>query len=785
MNQHRNVRRARVMARVVGTIGIVAFSPVSASAQELVHRWSFDTLEDSVGNADITLHGNASLASGELVIAGGPVRTNYASMEIGETIASTGSLTVETWFTMNSAQEWSKLWMFGTDSGGYGGTPFMDFTPIIPGGLPSIGYHTVNGAEITTRGEPVAPSLPTGVAMLATVVFDDAADQIRLYRDGQLIDSVGWAGTISQLGNTAHNFIGAPVYFGDGSIDARVNEMRVWTGALTDAHIAANAANGPATPAVHDPRIDVPAEFSIETGGEAGSITIPITNLGTTGTLQVTGVTITGPDADFFTTDTTLPLVIAPGGEGSLELGFNFDGWSGEFGAQVEITSNDPFSGPKITNIAVKVALPDIEVPAGITQGPVANDAAPQTFTALVQNVGQGELILFDAEFISGNVAPTHFQQFKVVRDFIEDGPLYLAPGESTELEFTFDPSRILGTLASGYLEIESSDYTSPVLTIPVTVELQDSLPATTTPVLEHRWSFASDASDSEGGATAELLGETTVSGGSLVLPGGGLRTNMASIPVGLTFARSRSLTIEAWVTPASEDQMWRKIWMFGTPSTGPFAATYIDFSQRSDIPNQSPSLSFRTPGRGEVVTRGEPNPPMLPANVESHLVAVYDSENDVISLYRDGTLIDSVGWIGEMHELGITTENYIGAALLFGDADWGGTISEFRIWNGALSATQVASSRTAGTEVLPDLTAPPAGDGGLAIAKLAVRDGQIVLEEVSGLRAGVQYHLETGTQLNDFVPVAGSTFSAGGTIPTVPAVGPRRFVRIVEGAAP
>ena len=534
-------------------------------------------------------------------------------------------------------------------------------------------------------------------------------------------------------------------------------------------------------PVFQDPRIVVAPSVTVAMPLEGGPISIPVSNQGSTETLRIDGIQLTGSDELFFQVSTSLPLDIPPGGQGTIELAFNPEGFDGEFNAGIEITSNDPSASTVSVNIEVMVAIPAIMVPASASFGPVAYDAPTQSFSMTVENTGAGELEIFSAAFIAGPVGATHFQQFALTHDFINDGSLFVAPGESTDLEFDFDPAGIVGGIATGVLEIASSDYNSDTVQVPVTIELTDPGTSPAQPELVHRWSFAADASDSAGGATALLQGGAIVSDGNLMLPGGEIRTNMAELPIGLTFARSYSMTLEAWVTPANETQTFSKIWMFGSPVGGPFESTYIDLTQTSPYP----SVSFRTPARGEVVTRDEPNPSPLPAGVESHLVVVYDSENDLISLHRDGALIDSVPWAGEMHELGITLQNYLGAAVLFGDADWAGMVNEFRIWNGAFSATQVAASFSAGTETLPELDQPPAGNDGFAIGSISISNGMIVIAGIQGLEPGMQYHLETGVSLDDFAPVAGSTFTTGDPLPTVPADGPRRFVRVVEGAEP
>ena len=81
----------------------------------LAHRWSFDNNQDSVGGANLNLVGGASFTGGQLELPGGGARTNYASAPgITGTLASSQSVTIEAWFTLDTLQNWSKVWMFGT-----------------------------------------------------------------------------------------------------------------------------------------------------------------------------------------------------------------------------------------------------------------------------------------------------------------------------------------------------------------------------------------------------------------------------------------------------------------------------------------------------------------------------------------------------------------------------------------------------------------------------------------------------------------------------------------------
>lgn len=207
---------------------------------------------------------------------------------------------------------------------------------------------------------------------------------------------------------------------------------------------------------------------------------------------------------------------------------------------------------------------------------------------------------------------------------------------------------------------------------------------------LKHRWSFNGNLNDSVGGATATVTGSAAVLNNQLELPGGNARQNAASIPIGATIAGTQSMTVEMWFTM---DQVtdWRKAYMFGNDTT-----QYIDFTPNAGL-GQTPSASFKLSAGGELNTRDGTNPPKLLANTNYQATIVYDANADLISMYLGGALVDSVAWTGQISDLGITSQNWIGAAVGFGDQDLDGRVDEFRIWTTALSASEVSANSAAG----------------------------------------------------------------------------------------
>lgn len=241
-----------------------------------------------------------------------------------------------------------------------------------------------------------------------------------------------------------------------------------------------------------------------------------------------------------------------------------------------------------------------------------------------------------------------------------------------------------------------------------------------TTPLLAHRWSFTSDGADSVGGATCTPLGGASISGGSLLLPGGGTRANCGTIhDIVSTLNANESITVEGWLTVNAVNN-WSKAWMFGAPSDDATLRSFIDFTPRAGADGNVPSMSINTTTTAvEANTRGGANPALWVGGRQYHAVTTYDANNDTMSMYLDGVLVDSASMGGRTISAMQSTEAYIGAAVFFGDADLNGSVTEMRIYPGVLPPYQVLGNYRSG----PDVVAPavvigfaPAGGNDLTL---------------------------------------------------------------------
>jgi hypothetical protein len=228
-------------------------------AQTLVNEWSFNesggsTAVDSISSSNITLVGGASLGGGVLTLPGGS--GNYAQLPDGILSTFTGSMTLETWFTDNGGNLWSRVFSvggstvsFATDTGNY-----IDLCPRdgnannINGGLWAEFHHNgdnVDAADpIPANADADRTPVKTGVPVYVTLVYDNPSQTARLYFNGVQVGQVNVGFKPSDLGFTRYNTLGLDQY-GDSPFNGTMNELRIWNGAVSQRYISASLSAGP------------------------------------------------------------------------------------------------------------------------------------------------------------------------------------------------------------------------------------------------------------------------------------------------------------------------------------------------------------------------------------------------------------------------------------------------------------------------------------------------------------------------------------------------------------
>jgi Bacterial Ig-like domain (group 2) len=264
-----------------------------------------------------------------------------------------------------------------------------------------------------------------------------------------------------------------------------------------------------------------------------------------------------------------------------------------------------------------------------------------------------------------------------------------------------------------------------------------NSISITVAPVaatLIHRYSFATDASDSVGSANGTLDGDATVAGGQLVLSGN--VGSSVTLPAG-TLAGLDEITIETWATFPSTNAPFANLFAFGFSDTDPLSATYGDggnyvaFSPHTG--GNTAQLNF---GQGVPGSSGERDAVIsqtLDYQTNIQIVAVLHPLAGSEAFYTNGVLAASISMWNNLidpvanagptftnvntgvpggsilaYTLGTDPVNYIGQSLYTADPGLLADINEFRIYNGPLTASQIAADYALGPNQLRGTSTGP-----------------------------------------------------------------------------
>jgi hypothetical protein len=226
----------------------------------LAHRYSFDSdATDSIGGANGTLMG-ATVTGGSAVFDGAMQQyidlPNNMISTIGEDV------TVEGWVTTAAANNWSRIFDFGTGTKGedptwlpvpeggytpeqdYAGTDFFMYAPNRGNGN-NAGRITVNGPQgqfdLDTNG--AVPPNDEEYHFAAVVNYGERS--VEFWVDGVQLNS----GTLDydddlSLVADVNNWLGRSQYIGDAWFTGEINELRIYEGVRSSLQIAIGAAAG-------------------------------------------------------------------------------------------------------------------------------------------------------------------------------------------------------------------------------------------------------------------------------------------------------------------------------------------------------------------------------------------------------------------------------------------------------------------------------------------------------------------------------------------------------------
>jgi hypothetical protein len=259
-----------------------------------------------------------------------------------------------------------------------------------------------------------------------------------------------------------------------------------------------------------------------------------------------------------------------------------------------------------------------------------------------------------------------------------------------------------------------------------------NSLTLTVTPVvpnLAHRYSFSAASGttvpDSIGGASGTLEGGFTLSGGQINLDGS---SGYVQLPAGI-LSGVNEVTVETWATFGSAINTWANLFAFGNTDTTPLdpnvgdGENYVTFQPHALLGNPAiiPSTQM-TFGQGIPGNSGERDASIsipLDGQTNIQVVAVYHPLAGYEAFYTNGVLAAQISMFNDLidpvasagptfnggsilaYTLGADPINYIGHSLYVADPTLNASIQEFRIYNGPLTAAQIAADNVLGPNQL------------------------------------------------------------------------------------
>ena len=225
----------------------VVFVAISAFGAELTHRWSFNgDWSDSVGGADAVKCGTyVSLYGGRVHMGYGACSHGTGYVDLGTNMLDTTEATIEIWARHDGVQNWSRIFDYGADNAHY----FM-LCWTYGTNLNNDRAGMKNPGEIAVDGT-MAP-YEIGEDYHIAVTFERQGDatlvkwQRRDVKTGELqkSGSMTMSDGIQKIVDPVL-YLGHSQYASDKDALAAYDEVRLWSGVLTDAQLAASAAAGP------------------------------------------------------------------------------------------------------------------------------------------------------------------------------------------------------------------------------------------------------------------------------------------------------------------------------------------------------------------------------------------------------------------------------------------------------------------------------------------------------------------------------------------------------------
>ncbi len=245
---------------------------VVGAANFLANRYSFTTdTTDSVGGQTGTNYGDAMVSGGQLVLDG----TSGTYMELPPNLfngANATALTIEFWATFGANAGFARVFDFGytnVTGGNVVGATYVAFTP-----NNGSGSHQI---LINSASDPLFQQVTTGAGVLdglmrhIACVIDSPNKTMSIYTNG-VLESVNTNMTIGINGlNDTFSYIGRSLFPNDPYLNASIDELRIFKGALSSITIKQSDDQGPNTLLADGPAkfVTSPVNTSVPAGQTA------------------------------------------------------------------------------------------------------------------------------------------------------------------------------------------------------------------------------------------------------------------------------------------------------------------------------------------------------------------------------------------------------------------------------------------------------------------------------------------------------------------------------------
>ena len=464
---------ATISAKVAGVSA--TSGTITVTNPQLLHRYSFvSDLTDSVGGANGTTNapngGTAITVNNGLTLPGGGGPGFSGYVSLPQGVLNGApSLTVECWATQTTQNTWAELFSFNNGTAQY--------LALIP--FPANNGENMVMALRSGNNEYDADAgvkFPVGVQTYIAETFNAYSLQGALYTNGSLIATTTAPDTsfIPASWNTANNVLGQDPY-PDSQFQGTIAELRVWDGVVSPLYLQVSTAAGPTIVVTN--LVPTTLNVNLTTTSMIGSGTQQATVIGNFP--QISGVNFTNGATNWTSSNPTILTVNSSG------LITAVNGGTATVSATV--------AGVTATSATITVA----------TTAPTFSQR-PSNQTAAV-----GDTVTLSAVALGGSLS----YQWS-----LNSSPLSGATNATLVL------SNIQLNQAGTYNLVVTN--TQGTTNTTATVSIFQA-------ILEHRYSFATDATDSVGGANGTNVppnggGAATISSG-LILPGntgGGFRVS-------------------------------------------------------------------------------------------------------------------------------------------------------------------------------------------------------------------------------------------------------------------